>query len=202
MAIGVALFLNIYASSTATTLAIALGYATVVRAVGPDAIERVLSYVQLIMGFAVYGGQFLISGVLSTTVPGTWSLPAAPLILLYPGHLTERAHEDRALVQERPRHVAFLGLLAHLVLQSGLLLNPALPFSRPMQQTRVTGFFLGFTFVTIVLSLFIQFYSARIYNNVATTVAAIAAIVFIGIVVDLITRARVQRQAQLLEFEG
>ncbi|HKH70357.1 MAG TPA: hypothetical protein VKA59_03365 [Vicinamibacterales bacterium] len=99
-------------------------------------------------------------------------------------------------------HVAFLGLLAHLVLQSGLLLNPALPFSRPMQQTRVTGFFLGFTFVTIVLSLFIQFYSARIYSDIASTVAAIAVFVFIGIVVDLITRARVQRQAQLLEFEG
>ena len=99
-------------------------------------------------------------------------------------------------------HVAFLGLLAHLVLQSGLLLNPALPFSRPTQQTRVTGFFLGFTFVTIVLSLFIQFYSARIYTDIASTVAAIAVFVFIGIVVDLITRARVQRQAQLLEFEG
>ena len=61
--------LDIYATSTATTLAIALGYATVLRAVGPDAIERVLSYVQMIMSFAVYGGQFLISGVLSRTRP-------------------------------------------------------------------------------------------------------------------------------------
>ena len=43
--ISAALMLDIYASSTATTLAIALGYATVLRAVGPDAIERVLSYV-------------------------------------------------------------------------------------------------------------------------------------------------------------
>ena len=83
--IGGALFLDIYASSTATTLAIALGYSTVLRAVGPDAIERVLSYVQMVMGFAVYGGQFLISGVLSRTAPGTWSLPASSLILLYPG---------------------------------------------------------------------------------------------------------------------
>jgi hypothetical protein len=44
-AIAAALLLDIYATSTATTLTIALGYATVLRAVGPDAIERVLSYV-------------------------------------------------------------------------------------------------------------------------------------------------------------
>jgi hypothetical protein len=53
-----------------------------------------------------------------------------------------------------------------------------------MRQTRVTGFFLGFTFVTIVLSLFIQFYAARIYNNVASTVGAIEGDPFIGVVVD------------------
>ena len=389
--IGGALFLDIYASSTATTLAIALGYATVLRAVGPDAIERALSYVQMIMGFAVYGGQFLISGVLSRTAPGTWSLPASPLILLYPGTwfgsylalasgrtspgamacaavsivavvvmgsqlggrlslqysealgamtVAARARaasaaekrsrrgfwftsgEARAVAllvrgqfrhdhrfrmgvlgllpftllymvlgvrngavadpftatrnmqawpltmavlasptmlrmlltrsdafraswifftcpSDRMRiarssknvlvafflipyllvvsaiyayvvgnvvhvlvHVAFLGLLAHLVLQIALLLDPALPFSRPMQQTRVTGFFLAFTFATILVSLFIQFYSARIYSDITWTVAAVAIIVLIGLVIDLLTRARVSRQAQLLEFEG
>ena len=389
--IGGALFLDIYASSTATTLAIALGYATVLRAVGPDAIERVLSYVQMIMGFAVYGGQFLISGVLSRTAPGTWSLPASPLILLYPGTwfgsylalasgrtspgaiacaavsivavvvmgsqlggrlslqysealgamtVAARARaasaaekrsrrgfwftsgEARAVAllvrgqfrhdhrfrmgvlgllpftllymvlgvrngavadpftatrnmqawpltmavlasptmlrmlltrsdafraswifftcpSDRMRiarssknvlvafflipyllvvsaiyayvvgnvvhvlvHVAFLGLLAHLVLQIALLLDPALPFSRPMQQTRVTGFFLAFTFATILVSLFIQFYSARIYSDITWTIAAVAIIVLIGLVIDLLTRARVSRQAQLLEFEG
>jgi len=389
--IGGALFLDIYASSTATTLAIALGYATVLRAVGPDAIERVLSYVQMIMGFAVYGGQFLISGVLSRTAPGAWSLPASPLILLYPGTwfgsylelasgrtsvgaiagaaasivavvlmgsqlggrlslqysealgamtVAARARaasaaekrsrrgfwftsgEARAVAllvrgqfrhdhrfrmgvlgllpftllymvlgvrngavadpftatrnmqawpltmavlaspamlrmlltrsdafraswifftcpSDRMRiarsskdvlvafflipyllvvsaiyayvvgnvvhvlvHVAFLGLLAHLVLQIALLLDPALPFSRPMQQTRVTGFFLAFTFATILVSLFIQFYSARIYSDITWTIAAVAIVVLIGLVIDLLTRARVSRQAQLLEFEG
>jgi hypothetical protein len=389
--IGIALFLAIYGSSTATTLAIALGYSTVLRAVGPDAIERVLSYVQMVMSFAVYGGQFLISGVLTTARPGTWSLPTSPLILLYPGTwfgsylelasgrtsasafacaaasvvavalmasrlggrlslqysqtlgamtvvararaaaATERripaglwftSGEARAvalLVRSQFRHdhrfrmgvlgllpftllymvmgvrngaiadpfaatrtmqawpltmavlasptmlrmlltrsdafraswifftcpsdrmkiarsskdvlvafflipyllvvsaiygyvvgnvvhvlvhVAFLGLLAHLVLQIALLLDPALPFSRPMQQTRVTGFFLGFTLVTILGSLFIQFYSARIYRSAVSTAAAVAVILVIGFVIDLITRARIQRQAQLLEFEG
>jgi len=99
-------------------------------------------------------------------------------------------------------HVTFLGLLAHLVLQIALLLDPALPFSRPMQRSTNASVFFGFTLVTILVSLFIQFYSARIYSNMTSTLAAVAGIVFIGIVVDLITRARVSRQAQLLEFEG
>ena len=389
--VGGALFLDIYASSTAATLAIALSYATVLRAVGPDAIERVLSYVQMIMGFAVYGGQFLISGVLSRASPGTWSLPDSPSILLYPGtwfgsylelasgrtsagaitcaaasivavvlmgsrlggrlslqysealgamtvaararaasaaekrsrrgfwFTTGEARAVALLVRGQFRHdhrfrmgvvgllpftllymvlgfrngavadpftatrnmqawpltmavlaspamlrmlltrsdafraswifftcpsdrmriarsskdvlvafflipyllvvsaiyayvvgnvvhvlvhVAFLGLLAHLVLQIALLLDPALPFSRPMQQTRVTGFFLAFTFATILVSLFVQFYSARIYSDITWTIAAVAIIVVIGLVIDLLTRARVGRQTQLLEFEG
>ena len=82
--ISAALMLDIYGTSTATTLAIALGYASVLRAVGPDAIVRVLSYVQMFMSFAVYGGQFLISGVLSRSVPGNWSMPDTPWIVLYP----------------------------------------------------------------------------------------------------------------------
>jgi hypothetical protein len=390
-AIGAALFFDIYASSAAMTMAIAIGYATVLRAVGPDAVERVLSYVQMVMSFAVYGGQFLISGVLSRTAPGTWSMPASPLMLLYPGtwfgsylelasgrnstgaivcaaasaiavilmasqlgsrlslRYSEtlgavtvaararaaggaekrrresfwfRTGEARAVVllvrsqfrhDQRFRmgvigllpftllymfmgvrsgavadpftatrnvqawpltmavltsptllrmlltrsdafraswiffscpsdrmkivrsskdvlvafflipylfvvsifysyvvgnvahvlvHVAFLGLLAHLALQVSLLLDPALPFSRPMQQTRTTGVFIGFALLTVLVSLFIQFYAARIYSSVTSTLAAVAVIVAIGVALDLVTRARVNRQAQLLEFEG
>jgi hypothetical protein len=389
--VAAALALDIYGTSTATTLAIALGYASVLRAVGPDAIERVLSYVQMIMSFAVYGGQFLISGVLSRTAPRTWVMPDSTWMLLYPGawfgsylaiadgqrsmsllalalasiaalavmasrlggrlsleyseHLgamtvAARAKAARAaarrgrgtwwfssgearavalLVRSQFRHdqrfrmgvlgllpftllyllmgvrngamvdpfsasrqmqawpltmavlaspamlrmlltrsdayraswifftcpsdrmriarsskdvlvafflipylllvsviysyvagnvvhvvvhIVFLGLLAHLVLQIALLFDPALPFSRPMQKGRNTAMFFGFTLVIILTSLFIQFFSARIYSTVTSTVAAVAIIAVIGVVIDVVTRARVERQAQLLEFEG
>ena len=389
--VALALLLDIYGTSTATTLAIALGYASVLRAVGPDAIERVLSYVQMIMSFAVYGGQFLISGVLAQAAPRTWVMPDSLWLLLYPGtwfgsylaladgqqsvrlvalalasvtalavmasrlggrlslHYSEslgamtvvarakaaRAAERRGrstwwfssgearavalLVRSQFRHdqkfrmgvlgllpftllymlmgvrngavadpfsptrqmqawpltmavlaspamlrmlltrsdayraswifftcpgdrmrlarsskdvlvafflipyllvvsaiysyvvgnivhvlvhVAFLGLLAHLVLQIALLLDPALPFSRPMQRGRNTSLFFGFTLITILASLFIQFYSATMYNSVTLTTGAVVAIVLIGVAIDFGTRARVNRQAQLLEFEG
>ena len=386
-----ALLLDIYATSTATTLAIALGYASVLRAVGPDAIERVLSYVQMIMSFAVYGGQFLISGILSQSRPGNWTMPETLWLLLYPGTwfgsylalangevsvrvlapalasvaalvlmasrlggrlsldyserlgamtVAARANAARAaegrqrrglwfatgearavalLVRSQFRHdhrfrmgvlglipftllyilmgvrsgavadpfsatrtmqgwpmtmavlaspamlrmlltrsdafraswifftcpgdrmriarsskdvlvafflipylllvaaiysyvvgnvahvlvhVAFLGLLAHLVLQIALLLDPALPFSKPMQKGQSTSLFFGFTFVTILVSLFIQFYASTMYSSVTATLAAVAGIVLFGVIIDWLTRARVHRQAQLLEFEG
>ena len=386
-----ALLLDIYASSMATTLAIALGYATVLRAVGPDAIERVLSYVQMIMSFAVYGGQFLISGVFSQSRPGNWMMPETLWLLIYPGTwfgsylaladgqvsvrvlapalasvaalafmatrlggrlsldyserlgamtVAARAKAARAaegrrrgglwfttgearavalLVRSQFRHdqrfrmgvlgllpftllymfmgirsgavadpfspartmqgwpmtmavlaspamlrmlltrsdafraswifftcpsdrmriarsskdvlvvffllpylllvaavysyvvgniahvlvhVAFLGLLAHLVLQIGLLLDPALPFSKPMQKGRSTSLFFGFTLVTILVSLFIQFYASTMYASLTLTAGAVASILLLGVIIDVLTRARVQRQAQLLEFEG
>jgi hypothetical protein len=389
--VALALTADIYGTSTATTMAIALGYASVLRAVGPDAIERVLSYVQMIMSFAVYGGQFLISGILSRTAPRTWVMPDSVWMLLYPGtwfgsylaladgqrsvRLLElslasiaavalmasrlggrlslsyseslgamtvaarakaaRAAERRGrstwwfssgearavalLVRSQFRHdqrfrmgvlgllpftllymlmgvrngamvdpftagqqaqawpltmavlaspamlrmlltrsdayraswifftcpsdrmriarsskdvlvvfflipylllvsaiyayvvgnivhvlvhVAFLGLLAHFVLQIALLFDPALPFSRPMQKGRSTSLFFGFTLLTILVSLFIQYYSATMYNSVTMTVGAVLAIVIIGIAIDWATRARVNRQAQQLEFEG
>jgi hypothetical protein len=389
--VGAALGLDIYATSSATTLAIALGYATVLRAVGPDAIERVLSYVQMIMSFAVYGGQFLISGFLSRTAPGTWSMPDSAWFLVYPGTwfgsylelasgrtgvsalacaaasvvavmlmasrlggrlslqysetlgamtVAARARAARGAAKRRRAgwwfttgearavallvrsqfrhdhrfrmgvlgllpftllymfmgvrngavtdpftagrnmqawpltmavlaspsmlrmlltrseafraswifftcpsdrmkiarsskdvlvafflipyllvvsaiyayvvgnvvhvlvHVAFLGLLAHLVLQIALLLDPALPFSRPMQRSTNASVFFGFTLVTILVSLFVQFYSARVYSNVTSTVSAVVVIVLIGVVLDVITRVRIHRQTQLLEFEG
>ena len=99
-------------------------------------------------------------------------------------------------------HVAFLGLLAHLVLQVALLLDPALPFSRPMQKGRSTSLFFGFTLVTILVSLFIQFYASTMYSSVTSTVSAVIGIVVFGVIIDWLTRARVQRQAQRLEFEG
>ena len=386
-----ALLLDIYATSTATTLAIALGYATVLRAVGPDAIERVLSYVQIVMSFAVYGGQFLISGILSQSTPRNWTMPETLWLLLYPGtwfgsylaladgqvtvrvlvpalasvaalalmasrlggrlsldyserlgamtvaarakvartaerrgrralwFSTGEARAVALLVRSQFRHdhrfrmgvlgllpltllyilmgvrsgavtdpfsatrtmqgwpmtmavlaspamlrmlltrsdafraswifftcpsdrmriarsskdvlvafflvpylllvaaiysyvvgnvvhvlvhVTFLGLLAHLVLQVALLLDPALPFSRPMQKGQSTSLFFGFTFVTVLVSLFIQFYASTMYSSVTATIAAAVGIALFGVIIDWLTRARVHRQAQLLEFEG
>src|SRR5262245_38443183 len=82
---GVAMALTLYGASTATTLAITLVYATVLRAAGPQAIERVMSYVQLIMSFAVYGTQIVLSRGLSRAALSTLTMPDSRWLLLYPG---------------------------------------------------------------------------------------------------------------------
>src|SRR5262245_35530418 len=82
---GVAVALDMYGASTATTLTIALGYAFVLRRVGPDAIERALSYVQFVMGFAVYGTQLLLSSWSSRAAISSWTMPETWWLMLYPG---------------------------------------------------------------------------------------------------------------------
>ena len=56
--------------------------------------------------------------------------------------------------------------------------------------------------MTILVSLFIQFYASTMYSSLASTVGAVVGIVVFGVIIDWLTRARVQRQAELLEFEG
>jgi len=60
-AVGAAGIAAFYACAVSTALAILLGYAWILHAVGADAVKRALSYVQLMMSFAVYGGYFLVT---------------------------------------------------------------------------------------------------------------------------------------------
>jgi hypothetical protein len=52
------------------------------------------------------------------------------------------------------------------------------------------------------LSALLNAYSSTLYASLRSTLAAFAAIVLAGIVVDRLTRARVERQTASLEFEG
>ena len=386
--VGVAMGLNVYGSSMSTTLVIALGYASVLRAVGPDAIEHALSYVQFAMSFAVYGGQIVLSSLVSRAAVTSFRMPETFWLFLYPGtwfgsylevaagqaptraivlaslsvgllvvtasqlggrlslDYSERlgAITTSARVQNRPRrsgrlavwftrdearavallvrsqfrhdqrfrmgvlgllpftifyiwlgvrngalvdpftpgagfqawpvtlsvlmspsmlsmlltrsdayraswiffttpadrmqiarasknvlvtfflvpylllvfalytyvvghpghvlvHIAFLGLVGHLVLQIAVLIDPSLPFSKPMGRTRGSTLYFGFTMATISVSAIIQFFSSRLYSSAMSMVIAAAFIVLAGMAIDRLTRARVARQTRLLEFE-
>jgi ABC-2 type transport system permease protein len=98
-------------------------------------------------------------------------------------------------------HIAFLGLFAHLLLQVALLVDPALPFSRPMQKSRNSSLFLLFTISTVVIGAIVQLFAGRLYASPMATVLAMGAILAVGAAIDWLTRARVERQSRLLEFE-
>ena len=99
-------------------------------------------------------------------------------------------------------HVALQGLLSLVVLQMAMLIDPSLPFSRPMQKGRdsltLFAFLMFMTMVSVILSIF----SAELYASVMATIAVFGAILLVSVVIDLLTRARVGMQAASLEFEG
>lgn len=99
-------------------------------------------------------------------------------------------------------HVLLLGLISHLVLQSMVLLDPELPFSRPTQVGRRTGSVVILMLVMGVISGLQQAFSPMLYQSVIATTLAFGAVIVATIVIDLLTRARVDRQARSLEFEG
>lgn len=99
-------------------------------------------------------------------------------------------------------HIGILGLISHLVLQITILMEPELPFAKPMDKGRgpasLFGLFIGIGILNVLLTIF----SARLYgswiNMLATAAIAIGGSVF----VELLTKARVEEQARKLEFVG
>ena len=99
-------------------------------------------------------------------------------------------------------HVALLGLISHLVLQANVLLDPELPFSRPMQVNRRANSIIMLMIVMFVISGLLQGFSATLYQSPTATAIAFGVVITSSIVMELLTRARVELQARSLEFEG
>jgi hypothetical protein len=83
-AVGLAAILAIYASSAMTALAMAAAYGWLVRTVGPDRLKRILSYVQFLISFFIYGGYFALSRVFQVGVLAQVELPKSPALLMLP----------------------------------------------------------------------------------------------------------------------
>lgn len=83
-AVGFASILAFYACATTTSLAMLFIYGWMLRAVGPRTLRRTLSYVQLVLSFAVYGGYFFVAEVVGKSAITSFVLPHTPLMLLYP----------------------------------------------------------------------------------------------------------------------
>ena len=79
--------LAFFGASMATTLAILMGYATVLRVAGPERVQRMLSYAQLAMSF-VATGAYLMGvrhlGSLATSLSRPGSTSSTPWLLLLP----------------------------------------------------------------------------------------------------------------------
>lgn len=99
-------------------------------------------------------------------------------------------------------HIGLQGMLGHLALQMAVLIDPALPFSRPPQKGRNSLVMMAFLIVTAMASTALDAFSASLYSSALATSMAFAAMASASLVVDRLTRARVERLTKSLEFEG
>lgn len=82
--VGLAGIAAIYMASVSTALLVLLGYATMLRFVGVRTLRRALSYVQLVMSFAVYGGYFVFSRLARDSFLTGATIQKSFWVLLFP----------------------------------------------------------------------------------------------------------------------
>jgi hypothetical protein len=106
----------------------------------------------------------------------------------------------------RPLHVAvhltLLGLVSHFCLQFMIFMDPDLPFSKPPMKGRATMTMFMLIFTIIFFVAFFQALAPRMYQSLPLTLAGFVAVLGASALVDLFTRARVERQMRSAEFEG
>ncbi len=83
-AVGAAALLAVSLCAMATTLALVSAYAWLLRVVGPGRLRTVLSYLQFILSFVVYGGYFFFTRVFSRSLLANASIDRTGPILAYP----------------------------------------------------------------------------------------------------------------------
>ena len=83
-AVGLAGVAAVYGSSLATALVILMGYAWMLQRVGAGRLKNALSYVQLVMSFAIYGGYFLMCSSVAENL-AAMTVKKTTWLLLYPG---------------------------------------------------------------------------------------------------------------------
>jgi ABC-2 type transport system permease protein len=82
--LGLAGVVAFYLACTTTTLAMIAAYVAMAHVVHPRRLRRVLTYLQLILSFAVYGGYLLLPELFDTQRLGALKVDKAAWMLLYP----------------------------------------------------------------------------------------------------------------------
>ncbi len=99
-------------------------------------------------------------------------------------------------------HLTVVGLLSLLALQVVTLLEPELPFSRPMQRNRSAPRTFTLMFVIGVGSVILPLAAPVMYRSVWSIALVLAVLAAASVTLDRLTRLRIESQAEDLEFEG
>lgn len=99
-------------------------------------------------------------------------------------------------------HLLMVGLLSHLVLQVVILIEPELPFSKPLVKGSASTRVFMVMFVVGATAVLLPILGPFIYRNTLATIGAMAALVGGSVVLDRLTRLRIEAATAGLEFEG
>ena len=99
-------------------------------------------------------------------------------------------------------HLVVVGLISNLILQVVTFLDPELPFSKPTQKGRGSGRIFSVMVAVSLGTIVIPFLAPIVYRSVAGIAILIATLVGISVLIERLTRLRIDAQAARLEFEG
>jgi ABC-2 type transport system permease protein len=99
-------------------------------------------------------------------------------------------------------HVLFIGLLSHLLLQIATLIEPELPFSKPVDKGRSSSRIFALTILTGAVATGLALAGPFLYQRPPVTLLLCGGVVALSLAVDRWMRLRVERKAADLEFVG
>jgi hypothetical protein len=129
-----------YGASMLIAFALLVGYGTLQRVVGANLLKQVMSVVQLLMSFMVYGGYFLFSRVASRaffqdfTLTKTWLVALAPPAWF--GSYFDLAHGDVRMITVVPAALTIVALGGMTIALTGAL---ASGFAERLGEGSVSG---------------------------------------------------------------
>ncbi len=99
-------------------------------------------------------------------------------------------------------HVFMLSLISHLILQVLVVINPFLPFSRPLKKgERTTSVFIGIIVAALSMTVIINVLARVIYPSPLSTAITLILLAALTIVFERLAAIRVRRMGRLLQFE-
>ncbi len=99
-------------------------------------------------------------------------------------------------------HLALIGIISHLVLQVITLIDPELPFSKPMAKSRTSTRVFVLVGCVSFGAVFFPLVSPLVYRSSLAIALTFGSLIGVSILVERLTKLRIENQTAKLEFEG
>ena len=98
-------------------------------------------------------------------------------------------------------HLVLIGLLSYVLLEAAILIDPELPFSKPVDKGRSSSRIFALTILTGVAATVFALVTPLVYSNAAFVMVLMGVLVGASVLLDRSMRRRVEKEARELEFQ-